>query len=127
MIDSGLSTINAGALRITGALSLGPVPGSPNASEVTLNGGALEAANNVTLNDGNIGMIPLVIQAVVDDPDARDDNDNQGNRSKSEKKPEKYKKSILKYASEEVPALRELPWVAEKLKKDDKKQPFYRK
>jgi autotransporter-associated beta strand protein len=37
-------------------LSLGPVPASFNASDVTLNGGALGTATNVVLNDGNIGI-----------------------------------------------------------------------
>ena len=53
---SGLTTINSGQLKITGPLSFGPVPGSPNASQVTLNGGTLGCATNVTLNDGNIGI-----------------------------------------------------------------------
>ena len=53
---TGLTTINGGGLFITGSLSLGPVPGSFNASDVTLNGGTLGAATNVTLNDGNIGI-----------------------------------------------------------------------
>jgi fibronectin-binding autotransporter adhesin len=53
---TGLTTINGGGLFITGPLSLGPVPGSFNASDVTLNGGVLGAAANVTLNDGNIGI-----------------------------------------------------------------------
>lgn len=53
---TGLTTINGGALLITGPLSLGPVPASFNANDVTLNGGALGAAANVTLNDGNIGI-----------------------------------------------------------------------
>lgn len=43
-----------------------------------------------------------------------------------EQKPAKYRKSILKYATEEVPALREVPWVADALKKPEK-NPFYRK
>ena len=54
---SGLTTINGGALLITGPLSLSQPPGSFNASQVTLNGGALGAAANVTLNDGNIGIM----------------------------------------------------------------------
>ncbi len=53
---TGLTTINGGGLFITGPLSLGPVPGSFNASDVTLNGGVLGAGANVTLNDGNIGI-----------------------------------------------------------------------
>jgi len=53
---SGLTTIEAGALLITGPLSLGPVPGIFNAGAVTLNGGALGSATNVTLNDGKIGI-----------------------------------------------------------------------
>lgn len=53
---SGLTTLNGGVLRITGALSFGPVPASPTASQVTLNRGTLEAATNITLNDGNIGI-----------------------------------------------------------------------
>lgn len=53
---SGLSTINGGSLRITGSGSLGSVPASFNASQVTLDGGALESGSNVTLADGNIGI-----------------------------------------------------------------------
>jgi autotransporter-associated beta strand protein len=53
---TGLTTINAGGLFITGPLSLGPVPGSFDPSDVTLNGGVLGAGANVTLNDGNIGI-----------------------------------------------------------------------
>ncbi len=53
---SGLTTINGGALLITGPLSLSQPPASFNASQVTLNGGALGAAANVTLNDGKIGI-----------------------------------------------------------------------
>jgi autotransporter-associated beta strand protein len=53
---SGLTTLNGGALRITGAQSLGPVPASFNTSQVTLNRGTLEAATNITLNDGKIGI-----------------------------------------------------------------------
>ncbi|HEU6448033.1 MAG TPA: autotransporter-associated beta strand repeat-containing protein [Verrucomicrobiae bacterium] len=51
------TTINGGTLLVTGPLSLGPVPGSFNASQVTLNGGALGSATNVTLADGNIGIM----------------------------------------------------------------------
>ena len=53
---SGLTAINGGALLITGPLSLSQPPASFNASQVTLNGGALGAAANVTLNDGKIGI-----------------------------------------------------------------------
>ena len=53
---SGLTTINGGALLITAPASLGPVPAAFNAGQVTLNGGALGAAANVTLDDGNIGI-----------------------------------------------------------------------
>ena len=55
---TGGTTLNSGGtLRITGVQSLGPVPGSPNASDVYFNtGGGLEAATNLTLNDGNIGI-----------------------------------------------------------------------
>ncbi|HEX3627882.1 MAG TPA: autotransporter-associated beta strand repeat-containing protein [Verrucomicrobiae bacterium] len=54
---TGLTTINSGGgLLIGGPLSLGPVPGSFNASDVTLNGGTLGTSTNVTLDDGNIGI-----------------------------------------------------------------------
>ncbi|HUA64837.1 MAG TPA: autotransporter-associated beta strand repeat-containing protein [Alphaproteobacteria bacterium] len=54
---TGLTTINSGgSLFISGPLSLGPVPASFNASDVTLNGGTLGASTNVTLDDGNIGI-----------------------------------------------------------------------
>jgi autotransporter-associated beta strand protein len=53
---TGLTTINGGSLYIAGPLSLGPVPGSFTANDVTLNGGALGAAANVILDDGNIGI-----------------------------------------------------------------------
>ncbi len=53
---SGLTTINGGALFITGPLSLSQPPAAFNASQVTLNGGTFGAATNVTLNDGNIGI-----------------------------------------------------------------------
>jgi fibronectin-binding autotransporter adhesin len=53
---SGLTTINGGGLFITGPLSLSQPPGSFNPSQLTLNGGALGTATNVTLNDGNIGI-----------------------------------------------------------------------
>jgi len=53
---SGLTAINAGALFLTGPLSLSRPPVAFNASQVTLNGGALAAATNVTLNDGTIGI-----------------------------------------------------------------------
>jgi len=54
---SGLTTINGGALLITGPLSLSQPPVSFNASQVTLNGGTLGTATNVTLNDGKIGIM----------------------------------------------------------------------
>lgn len=53
---TGLTTINGGSLLMTGPLSLGPVPETYNAGDVTLNGGILGAAANVTLDDGNIGI-----------------------------------------------------------------------
>jgi autotransporter-associated beta strand protein len=53
---TGVTTINGGALRITGARSVGPVPASFNPSQITLGGGTLEAATNITFNDGNIGI-----------------------------------------------------------------------
>ena len=53
---SGVTTINGGTLRITGVQSVGPVPASPNPSQITLGGGALEATTNITFNDGNIGI-----------------------------------------------------------------------
>jgi autotransporter-associated beta strand protein len=53
---SGLVYLYGGALRITGVRSLGPVPASFNASQITLNRGTLEAATNITLNDGKVGI-----------------------------------------------------------------------
>ncbi|MGC3958536.1 MAG: autotransporter-associated beta strand repeat-containing protein [Verrucomicrobiota bacterium] len=53
---SGLTTINGGTLRISGAKSLGLVPAVFNPSQVTMNGGAFGASTNVTLNDGKIGI-----------------------------------------------------------------------
>ena len=53
---SGLTTINGGALLITAPLSLSQPPASFNASQVTLNGGTLGTATNITLNDGKIGI-----------------------------------------------------------------------
>ena len=53
---SGLTTINGGSLLISAPSSLGPVPASFNPSQITLNGGLLGAATNVTLNDGNRGV-----------------------------------------------------------------------
>lgn len=54
---TGLTTINTnGALFITGPLSLGPVPASFTANDVTLNGGTLGTSTNVILDDGNIGI-----------------------------------------------------------------------
>jgi autotransporter-associated beta strand protein len=53
---SGLTTINGGALLITGPLSLSQPPALLNPSQVTLNGGTLGTATNVTLNDGTIGI-----------------------------------------------------------------------
>jgi autotransporter-associated beta strand protein len=53
---SGVTTINGGALFISGPLSFSRPPVSFNASQVTLNGGTLGAATNVTLNDGKIGI-----------------------------------------------------------------------
>ncbi|MGH7979117.1 MAG: beta strand repeat-containing protein, partial [Limisphaerales bacterium] len=54
---TGLTTINSGGtLLISSPLSLGPVPGSFNAADVTLNGGTLGTSTNVTLDDGNIGI-----------------------------------------------------------------------
>jgi len=53
---SGLVTVSGGALRITGPQSLGPVPASFNASQITLSRGTLEAATNITLNDGKVGI-----------------------------------------------------------------------
>ena len=52
------------ALYITGPLSLGPVPASFSASDVTLNGGTLGTTTNVALNDGNIG-IQLTASSVI--------------------------------------------------------------
>jgi autotransporter-associated beta strand protein len=54
---SGVTTINGGALFITGPLSLSQPPVSFNASQVTLNGGTLGTATNITLNDGKIGIM----------------------------------------------------------------------
>ena len=54
---SGLTTVSGGTLRIPAASALGPVPSSFNASEVTLNGGILDATNTVNLVDGNIGIM----------------------------------------------------------------------
>lgn len=53
---SGLTAINAGALLLTGPLSLGEPPASFNSSQVTLGGGSLGAAADVTLADGKIGI-----------------------------------------------------------------------
>jgi fibronectin-binding autotransporter adhesin len=53
---SGLTTINSGVLQITGNGSLGSVPGSFNASQISLNGGALEVMTNFNLTDGNRGI-----------------------------------------------------------------------
>jgi autotransporter-associated beta strand protein len=53
---SGLTTINGGTLLLSGPLSLSQPPASFNASQVTLNGGALGVVTNVTLADGNIGI-----------------------------------------------------------------------
>ena len=53
---SGITTIGGGALLITAPASLGPLPVAFNAGQVTLNGGALGAADNVTLNDGKVGI-----------------------------------------------------------------------
>jgi autotransporter-associated beta strand protein len=53
---SGLITLYGGALRITGVQSLGPVPANFNASQIILSRGTLEAATNITLNDGKIGI-----------------------------------------------------------------------
>jgi len=61
---TGFTTINGGALYITGPLSLGPVPASFSASDVTLNGGTLGTTTNVALNDGNIG-IQLTASSVI--------------------------------------------------------------
>jgi len=61
---SGLTTINGGALLITAPLSLSQPPASFNASQVTLNGGTLGTATNVTLNDGKIG-IDLIANSTI--------------------------------------------------------------
>ena len=53
---TGLTTINAGGFFVSGPLSFGPVPGSFNPSQVTLNGGTLGTSTNVILDDGNIGI-----------------------------------------------------------------------
>jgi autotransporter-associated beta strand protein len=52
---TGLVAVNGGTLRITGNQSLGQAA-SFNAGQVTLTGGELDAATNVNLNDGNIGI-----------------------------------------------------------------------
>jgi len=53
---SGVTTINGGTLLVTGPLSFSQPPASFNYQQVTLNGGTLGTATNVTLNDGNIGI-----------------------------------------------------------------------
>lgn len=53
---TGLTTINGGGLFISGPLSLGPVPASYTAADVSLNGGTLGTSTNVVLDDGNIGI-----------------------------------------------------------------------
>ncbi|HTV43011.1 MAG TPA: autotransporter-associated beta strand repeat-containing protein [Candidatus Sulfotelmatobacter sp.] len=53
---TGLTTINGGGLFISGPLSLGPVPASFTAADVTLDGGTLGTSTNVVLDDGNIGI-----------------------------------------------------------------------
>ncbi len=67
---SGVTTINGGTLRITGVQSVGPVPASPNPSQITLGGGALEAANNITFNDGNIGITLAANSTIAVDTNA---------------------------------------------------------
>jgi autotransporter-associated beta strand protein len=67
---SGVTAINGGTLRITGAQSVGPVPASPNPSQITLGGGALEAANNITFNDGNIGITLAANSTIAVDTNA---------------------------------------------------------
>ncbi|HEY1790192.1 MAG TPA: autotransporter-associated beta strand repeat-containing protein, partial [Verrucomicrobiae bacterium] len=54
---TGLTAVNSGgSLFISGPLSLGPVPASFTANDVTLNGGTLGTSTNVILDDGNIGI-----------------------------------------------------------------------
>jgi fibronectin-binding autotransporter adhesin len=62
---SGLTTINGGALLLTGPLSLGQPPDTFNPSQVTLNGGALGTATNVTLADGKIGIFLAANSGIV--------------------------------------------------------------
>jgi len=52
---SAVTAINAGTLLLTGSGSLGQLPVF-NASAVSLSGGGLGTATNVTLNDGKIGI-----------------------------------------------------------------------
>jgi autotransporter-associated beta strand protein len=76
---SGLTTLNSGGvLRITGGQSLGPVPGSFNAGEVTFStGGTLDAATNITLNDGNIGITLSASSTIAVDSGATFNISNQ--------------------------------------------------
>jgi autotransporter-associated beta strand protein len=53
---TGTSTLNAGLLRLTGNESLGQAPPSPNLAHISLNGGELLAATNVTFTGANRGV-----------------------------------------------------------------------
>jgi autotransporter-associated beta strand protein len=64
---SGVVNLYGGALRITGPQSLGPVPANFNASQITLSRGTLEAATNITLNDGKVGITVADNSSIVKD------------------------------------------------------------
>jgi len=53
---SGLTTVNAGILRLAGSEPFGVAPGSLNPGQITLNAGEIEAITNVVLNHPNSGI-----------------------------------------------------------------------
>ena len=53
---TGTTMLNGGAYRITAPGSLGLAPASFNSAQIIFNGGALETATNVILNDGLRGL-----------------------------------------------------------------------
>ena len=66
---TGLVAVNGGTLRVTGTQSFGQVV-SFNPSQVTLNGGDLDAATNLDLDDGNIGITLNASSTVAADTNA---------------------------------------------------------
>jgi autotransporter-associated beta strand protein len=53
---TGVTTLNGGDLRISTVQALGPIPAAFNASQVSFNGGTLEATTNLAFNEGKIGF-----------------------------------------------------------------------